>query len=74
MRVEEKTKGQLINELSEMRSRIAELEASEIKYKWVKNASQDSELPYLILMETTGMRSITTQAITTITYIMRMVL
>ena len=36
MKDEAKTKGQLINELAELRQRIAELEASELERKWAE--------------------------------------
>jgi len=52
--VEEKTKEQLNNELIELRRRITELEASEIKLKEIENALQKSEERFRHIAESSG--------------------
>jgi len=52
--VEEKTKEQLNNELIELRRRITELEASEIKLKEIENALQKSEERFRQIAESSG--------------------
>ena len=52
--VEEKTKEQLNNELIELRIRINELEASEIKLKEIENALQKSEERFRQIAESSG--------------------
>ncbi len=54
MKDEEKTKEQFINELLELRQRIAELEKSEIKRKEVEKALQHSEERFRQVAESSG--------------------
>ncbi len=51
MRDEDKTKEQLINELTEMRRQIAELEALETERRWAEEALKQSEARYRSLFE-----------------------
>jgi PAS domain S-box-containing protein len=54
LKVEEKTKEQLNNELVELHQRIAELEASEIKRKEIEKALQKSEERFRQIAECSG--------------------
>ena len=49
MKDEKKTKNQLIQELAEMRQRVAQLEALEIEYKRAGEALRESEEKYRTL-------------------------
>jgi len=51
MRDEEKTKQRLINQLTELRQRVAELEASEAKRRRVEEALRESEEKYRTLFD-----------------------
>ncbi len=54
MKDQEKTKEQLLNDLKEMRQRIAELEKTEIKRKEVEKALQQSEERFRQVAESSG--------------------
>ncbi|MEW6569961.1 MAG: GSU3473 family protein [Nitrospirota bacterium] len=54
LKVEEKTKEQLNNELIELRKRTTELETSEIKLKEIENALQRSEERFRQIAESSG--------------------
>ncbi len=50
MKDKDKTKEQLVNELEDMRQRVAELEASEIQRKRAQEALRQSEEKYRTLV------------------------
>ncbi|RLB23812.1 MAG: hypothetical protein DRG73_04810 [Deltaproteobacteria bacterium] len=66
MEDEEKTKEQLLTELSELRQRIAELETLEVKRKQAEDAMRQSENEYRTIFETTGTATIIIEEDTTI--------
>ena len=67
MKDEAKTKGQLVNELAELRRRIAELEASETERKQAEEALKQSEENYRHIVELApdGIMTVNTKGVVT---------
>ena len=51
MEEKEKTKEQLLNELTKLRQQIAELQESEIKHQQIEDTLRENEEKYRILVE-----------------------